>query len=413
MEQVQTYQALEEKLRDRKWRLNNLYYITDKKGKKVKFKMNWAQEDLYNQLHYFNVILKARQLGFTTFVMIYFLDACLFNSNHSAGVIAHTLDDAKKLFKKKIKFAYDNLPDWLKELRPAKTDSARTLEFENGSSIYVGTSLRSDTLQKLLISEYGKISAKYPEKAREIKTGALNAVESGQQIFVESTAEGKTGEFFELYEKARKLLDSVAQLASMQPKAFFYGWWMNPDYRTDDAVIITDEHNKYFDELETQGIELSEEQKYWYVLKSEQQGDDMSQEYPSSPEEAFQGSLKGAYYTKQMKKVRANGQICHLPYNSKYPVYTWWDLGTNDLMTIWFYQNIKGKHCLIDYEEASEEGWDFYSQLLLGKGYNYIQHNFPHDGNRRMRGHKLFTDKECAQDAGIRPIRGKKIKSPD
>jgi len=120
----QDYQAIKAKLGDRNWRLNNLYWIKDKAGKKIRFKPNWAQRTFYTALWYFNVILKARQLGFTTFILIYFLDACLFNSNHSAGVIAHNLDDAQKIFRDKVKFAYDNLPDWLKTEVTATSNSA-------------------------------------------------------------------------------------------------------------------------------------------------------------------------------------------------------------------------------------------------------------------------------------------------
>lgn len=371
--------------------------------------MNWAQEFLFENIWFFNVILKARQLGFTTFILIYFLDACLFNSDHSAGVIAHNLEDAKKLFKDKVKYAYDNLPEWLKEQRSAKSDSARTLEFINGSSIYVGTSLRSGTLQKLLVSEYGKISAKYPEKAKEVKTGALNTIEAGQQIFVESTAEGKVGEFFDLVERARKLADSLKKLARLEPKFFFFPWWRNSSYRANEEetehTVITEEYSKYFDELSEQGIELTGSQKAWYVIKAEQQGDDMMQEYPSTPEESFQGSLKGAYYTKSMKHVRENGQICHLPYDSRFGVYTWWDLGLNDQMVVWFYQKINGRHCFIDYHESDSEGWEYYANMLKEKGYNYIAHNFPHDGNKRVRGKQVFTDRQIAQECGIRPVK--------
>lgn len=405
MDEQAAYQKIKEKLSSQRWRINNLYYITDKEGKKVKFKMNMAQEYLYDNMHYYNVILKARQLGFTTLVMIYYLDSCLFNSHHSAGVIAHTLDDAQKLFKKKIKFAYDNLPDWIKKQRTAVNDSARTLTFNNGSSIYVGTSLRSDTVQKLLISEYGKISAKYPEKATEIKTGALNTVASGQQIIIESTAEGKTGEFYEIYEKARKLADSNVELSPMQPKPFFFAWWQNPEYSIDDKVTVSSDVLEYFNELQEQGIELTQGQKNWYAIKADQQGDDMHQEYPSTPEEAFQGSMKGAFYTKEMKLVRERGQICHLPYNPKFQVHTWWDLGLNDQMSIWFYQNVNGKHCFIDYHESTGQGWEFYAKLLASKGYNYAKHNFPHDGNKRVRGAQIFTDKQVAMQCGIRPIK--------
>lgn len=408
MDQAQAYQTIKSKLADRWWRLNNLYYIKDKTGAKVKFRLNWAQRELYDNLHYFNVILKARQLGFTTFIMIYFLDACLFNSNHSAGVIAHTREDAQDLFDSKIRFAYDNMPEWLKEARPAVQDSARKLSFNNGSSIVVGTSLRSGTIQKLLVSEYGKTSAKHPEKAKEIKTGALNTVEAGQQIFVESTAEGKVGEFYTLVERARKLIDLGKKLARLEPKFFFFSWWQNPEYTaTEDEIkstVITADHTKYFNQLEQDGITLTDGQKAWYVLKEAQQGDDMSQEYPSSPDEAFQGSLKGAYYTKEMKKVRERGQICHVPYNPKYPVYTWWDLGLNDLMSCLFYQNVNGRHNFIDYHESSDEGWDYYAKMLTERGYNYAAHNFPHDGNKRIRGAQIFTDKDIAEQCGIRPV---------
>lgn len=52
--------------------------------------------------------------------------------------------------------------------------------------------MRSGTLNYLHISEYGKICAKFPDKAREIRTGALNTIQAGQIAWIESTAEGPT-----------------------------------------------------------------------------------------------------------------------------------------------------------------------------------------------------------------------------
>lgn len=403
------YQKIRDKLANRYWRLNNLYYIKDKSGKKVKFRFNPSQEQLYQDLHYFNVILKARQLGFTTLAMIFFLDACLFNSNHSAGVIAHTQNDANDLFENKIKFAYDNLPSWLRGQLPATSDSVRKLAFSNGSQIYTGVSLRSGTLQKLLVSEFGKISAQAPLKAKEIKTGALNTIEAGQQIWVESTAEGKVGEFYKLTETARKLTDTGKELARLEPKFHFFPWFKNDEYAAQpeevEDYIITDELEKYFAELENEGIKLSQEQKVWYAIKSETQGDDMAQEYPSTPEEAFQGSLQGAYYTKQMRHLRKNGHIRRVAYDERFPVITWWDLGLNDMMTIWFYQYVNGEHHFIDYHESAGEGWNYYAQMLKDKGYNYLFHAFPHDGNKRVRTGEVVRDKDMAIKAGVRPVK--------
>ena len=338
--------------------------------------------------------------------MAYFLDACLFNSNHSAGIIAHTKTDAQDLFKNKIKFAYDSLPDWLKEERKATQDSSQSLVFSNNSSINVGTSLRSGTYQKLLVSEYGKLSAKYPEKAREIKTGALNTVDAGQQIFIESTAEGKTGEFFDLCETARKLKNQGRQLTTLDPRFHFYAWFNNPSYTMLEHEIklvpIDAELRFYLDKLP---VELSEGQMAWYAAKFATQGTDMRREFPSTPEEAFEGSLQGAYYTLEMTRLRQNQRIDHFPLNTSYPVYTGWDLGLNDMMTIWFFQYIKGELYFIDYHESSNEGWDFYAKLLVQKGYIYAMHLWPHDGNKRIQAEEVTTSRQLAQTLGIRPIK--------
>jgi hypothetical protein len=75
-----------------------------------------------------------------------------------------------------VQFAYDRLPEQIKEAVYPTHESKTELVLSNGSRIQVGTSMRGDTLQWLLITEFGKICAKYPEKAREIITGALNTV---------------------------------------------------------------------------------------------------------------------------------------------------------------------------------------------------------------------------------------------
>lgn len=405
MEQQREYQELKNKLGDKLWRLNNLYFIKDKQGNKVKFKLNWAQSHYYNSLHYFNVILKARQLGFSTFTLIYFLDNCLFNSNQSAGVIADIKENAEDLFDNKVKFAYDNLPALIKRERTATQDSARKLTFNNGSSFTVGTSLRGGTYQMLLVSEYGKISAKFPDKAREIKTGALNTIEAGQLIIVESTAEGKAGEFFELCEQARNLKNQGRQITRLEPKFHFYAWFDNPDYKLTDAETAITPVSK---EIATylQPLNLKPNQVAWYAAKEQVMGDDMRREYPSTPEEAFEGSLEGAYYAKEMALVRQGGQISFVPYDRRYPVKTFWDIGQgSDQMSILAYQEVNNRKNIINYHESSNQGWDFYARLLTDWGYNYSEHWFPHDGNKKIIGTQVMTTKQLAEMAGIRPIK--------
>ena len=189
------------RLLDRTWRLDHLYHVEDKVGRIVRFRLNDQQRDFYEAAWYLNVILKARQLGFSTFIAIFFLDTCIFVRNTRAGIVDARIDDAKKKLAK-IKLAYDMMPDEIKAKVPLVSASAYKLEWANGSSVEVGTSHRGGTLQMLHISELGKIAAKFPDKAKEIRTGALNTIQAGQFVFIESTAEGQEGDFFETCQAA-------------------------------------------------------------------------------------------------------------------------------------------------------------------------------------------------------------------
>ena len=226
------------KLKDKKWRLHNLYWIKDKEGKKIKFKPNWAQQELLSGLHTCNVILKARQLGITTFFCIYLLDQVLWailegKDTINAGIIAHTLSDSQSIFVDKLKFTFDHLHPALRSLFRPVGDSAKELRFAHGSTIRVGTSLRSSTLNYLHISEMGKICAKYPEKAREIVSGALQTLAPGQNCFIESTAEGNEGFYKELCDKSFLHEKSGKPWGPLDFKPFFFPWWKNSTYSLD------------------------------------------------------------------------------------------------------------------------------------------------------------------------------------
>lgn len=400
-----TTAKLVDQFADWRWRLNNLYYITNEKGQRIPFRMNWAQESMFGDMHHLNVILKARQLGFTTFIQLYMLDQCMFFPTINAGTIAHTRTDAEAFFTQKVRYPYDHLPEGLKNRNPAVLDSARHLSFKNQSNLRVGTSLRSGTFQFLHISEFGKICAKYPDKAKEIKTGAFNTVHIGQVIWVESTAEGQEGEFFAMCERAQALQRRGDHLTPLDFKFFFYPWWKHPGYVLDpEGVILTAENQEYFAKLQQEhGIHLSDEQKAWYVKKAEQQQDDMKREFPSTPKEAFEASIEGAYYSKEMAKVEQEGRICDLPIENV-GTETWWDLGMNDLMSIAWVQRVGPWLHFIDYYENSGEGLGHYAKELQDRqqkyGLTYTQHLWPHDGNVRILDEKGRRRTEVMRDLG-------------
>lgn len=329
---------------------------------------------------YCNVILKARQLGISTFICLLFLDRCLFNSNQHAGIIAHTREDAEIMFRR-VKFAYDCLPIEFKTIIGVNTDNARELQLSNGSTLRVGTSMRSSTLQYLHISEFGKICAKFPDKAREIITGSLNAVAPGQYIFVESTAEGREGYFYQLCKEAQASQHADKKLSSLDFRFHFFPWWQHKDYKIDsNGLLIPSQYHTYFDALETQiGIKLTMEQKAWYAKRASTQGEDMKREFPSTPEEAFESSNEGLYYGKSLIEARQQKRIANVYTDLNMPVHTAWDLGYNDSTAIWFFQQCGHEIHLLEYYENSGEALTHYLHYLKSKPYSYGKHLVPHD----------------------------------
>jgi hypothetical protein len=301
------------------------------------------------------------------------LDACLFNSNIRAGTIAHRLDDVRVIFRDKVNFVYDNLPEVLKLACPIIRDSADELVFANNSSIRVSTSMRSGTLQYLHISEYGQLYARYPEKAREIRTGALNTVQAGQVVFIESTAAGKEGHFFDLCEQAQSKQRMGTPLTPLDFKFHFFPWWRCPDYEIDPAgVVIEENFRKYFATLrDTAGIVLSPAQQSWYAKKSETQLADMKREYSSTPDEAFEASVEGAYYSELLAAAELQERIGNFPAIEGVPVDVAWDIGVGDATSLWFAQRLGNRNRIVGYYENSGEGLRHYTDTTpawLGYG---------------------------------------------
>lgn len=391
---------------DRRWRLNNLYYITDKRANVSKFTLNAAQSKLLDDLHYLNIVLKARQLGFSTLILVMALDAALFNSNYSAGLVADTLDNAKALLSR-IKFAYERLPDVLKAKIGIATDNKEEVEFTNGSSVRVGTSLRSGTYNFLHVSEYGKICAKFPDKANEIKSGALNTIAPRQLVFIESTAEGKAGDFYDKALASEKIRDAGREPGEMEYKFHFFPWMDDPAYTSDVPVQYTDEDNAYWVELANKGITLTTGQKNWYSAKRREQGADMWKEFPTTPDEAFKAIRDGAYFARDIQNLRIRKAIGKLPYFAGNEVHTAWDFGLNDATSIWLFQIVTGRNRFVGFHEQNGEGlgyfFDWLNKWRSIRGATWGRHFAPHDVDAQRHGQdgRVTSIKEIARGLGF------------
>jgi hypothetical protein len=125
-------------------------------------------------------------------------------------------------------------------------------------------------------------------------------------------------------------------------------------------------------------------------------------EYAQEFECSFEAAVRGAIYSAQLEQARSAGRITKVPYDSMLPVDTDWDLGIGDAMAIWFSQSTRsGEVRLIDYYEATGEGFPHYAKVLSDRGYTYGKHWAPHDIQVR----ELGTGKsrlEVAAGYGIR-----------
>ena len=268
-------------------------------------------------------------------------------------------------------------------------------------------------MQILFVSEYGKVSVRFPDRAREIKTGGLNTVSADNFIIIESTAEGSSGEFFEFCKRARNHADRNIPLTNMDYKFQFFGWWEGSKNEIDpDNVEISKEAAEYLDVLEKEiGQKLSDRKRAWYSKKFEEQGDDMLREFPGTPDEAFSASIEGVYLSGILRNMKKRGQIVMIPADPGIPVNTGWDFGLDDHMTIWLHQRVRFQERLIGYISGTDEDIFYYWRELMKLPHVYGYHFLPHDGKTRRIGtagsaeEKPKTLKQLFSEAGMKNIK--------
>lgn len=401
----QTEAEWAERLRDPWWRITSgvLYKIMvkgddqdeDETGELMPFLPNVNQLLFLSTLHHRNVVLKARQLGFTTLAAIMALDHALFVPNQRCGIIAHEMDVAEEILRDKVVLAYENLPEALRASMPVKKKTEKQIIFaHNNSSLRVATSMRGGTIHFLHISEMGKIAAKYPKKAVEIVTGSLPAVPKSSIATIESTAEGQDGEFFKIAKRAENIAMTNAPLMRKTFKFHFFPWFMEPGYEEDyRGVAISPTQHEYFDNLEEKvGVPISMRKRAWYVLfmENEFSGDQqkMYQEMPSTPEEAWSRSTEGTYLTPQLDAARKQGRICKVPHRAGLPVHTFWDIGGADGTGIWMGQQVGMSMHMLAYIEDWSKGYEDYIKAIEAKGWVLGDHYLPHDAAQERPGEK-------------------------
>jgi len=152
------------------------------------------------QKHDYSIINKSRQLGISTLVSAYSLWLMLFNKDKNVLVIATKQETAKNMVTK-VRFAYQNLPTWLKI--GASEDNRLSLRLQNGSQIKAvsaaGDAGRSEAVSLLVIDE-----AAFIDNIETIFTAAQQTLATGGGCVALSTPNGVGNWFHKTYTLAQE-----------------------------------------------------------------------------------------------------------------------------------------------------------------------------------------------------------------
>ncbi len=287
--------------------------IKSKTAQIIPLQLNAPQRKLYDALaeQYRRgkpmraIVLKARQMGFSTLTEAMIFKRTATARNIKSGIVAHIEQATANLFGM-FKLYYDNLPEALKP--KLRASNAREVVFDNGEGTGLNSQIkcmtamgkgvgRSDTFQNLHISEY----AFWPADKAKILAGLLQAVPHtpDTMIVIESTPNG--------YDHFKELWDAAVRGES-DFAPVFCGWNELDEYRRPyDGFEFTPKETELM-----RTYALDPEQIAWrrWCIANNFNGDELlfRQEYPICAQEAFINSGECIFDLEAIERGLANAR---------------------------------------------------------------------------------------------------------
>lgn len=281
-----------DKLDNKEWRMNNLYQIKTKNKELITFKRNLAQTNYAGQKGLRNLLLKARQLGFSTECLIDLLDDTINTPNTNSAIVAHERDKVVKLFEI-VKRAYENMPDGI---RPRVSfDNRNELYFPDlDSKIFVTLDTRSETVHNLHWSEVA-----FTPDAENKAAAIFASVPSTGKITMETTANGMGGYFYDEWEDGVSLF-----------RKHFYNWMWESGYADDTDKTMEELQLEYMPLAIRYGLimdiqerfDLTKEQFNFYINQTKRNKHLVVQEYPTTAIEAFIAAGRNVFHQIDLQK---------------------------------------------------------------------------------------------------------------
>jgi hypothetical protein len=239
---------------------------------KILFKLSDAQRETAGDWlnNRYTIILKARQLGFSTLAGAFCVWATYFYDSRRVVMLSKGEREAIELLNK-AKYGFKNLPEWMLQTGPVWDVNKTKLSFSNESGIESLPSgsepARGLSLWLCILDEWAFLPN--PEGA----WASIEAtVDLGGRVIGLSTANGEGNIFYKFWSKSKNYGSGDSQWFGI-----FHPWWA-------DGAGVRDQE--------------------WYDGKKRELFDwQLAQEYPDNPDEAFVRSGRPVFELEHLRTI--------------------------------------------------------------------------------------------------------------
>ena len=325
----------------------------------IPFKFNQAQQKIHNAVEkqlkekgrVRVLILKARQQGISTYTAGRVFWKTLYTPFTRSVVLAHDSATSDALFTMSKQFIERMPQEDAPELVKSNAKEIKFAHNDSGFRLYTAGSPEAGRGTTPTILHYSEVA--FWQNQEKILAGLFQGVSSanGTEIILESTANGASGSFYEMWKKAEQGLNDYVPV--------FLPWHMTSEYTMESPKdFVRTKEEEALAEL----YDLSNDQLYWRRMKIGESGaTKFAQEYPATSEEAFQVSGANVFDIEKIEKLKIEAATSLRSFNPKMMS---WDEQREGHLEIWEAPNFNEKY-IIGADVALGVGQDYSTAVVM------------------------------------------------
>jgi hypothetical protein len=209
--------------------IESLLKVRSKTRGLVPLRRNRAQQEYSRRCSRRNLVLKARQLGITTYIAARFFIQTITQPGTLSVQVAHTQESAEEIFRIVHRF-WENLPEGMQHGALLRSRAnIRQIAFPRLDSEYrVATAADPNAGRGMTIHHlHGSEVARWPRDGAETLASLRSAVPRPGEVVLESTPNGASGIFYEEWQRAEETGHTQ----------HFFPWWYEDLYTLEDARV--------------------------------------------------------------------------------------------------------------------------------------------------------------------------------